>query len=538
MKEKTFRALAERCFTEHRDRRLAVETSGNQVLSYTEGYQLVQLASAQLRQQGIGKGDIILTYTPLSLESVILCWACLYNGVVFVPVDHNWPLELLQFILKETAPKIVLTDASRVNGLAGMDYDGMLLLAGSQQEYLLAPLFLEWLSPVDPEGKEAEVMVQGLDASTSEEMVSPNDLAVILYTSGSTGLPKGVMLSQQALFNSGHLIATHFRWEPGDLFMNLGDLHSMSGLRNTCFAPLHAGASFVIASPEERNNILLSLELIQALGITYLGVAPTVIRQMNILCSESRKSKTSSLKAVMCTGGPLTKEQLRLFWENYGIPVLNYYGLTETAGICSGHTLDTFDPEDNSIGPASGAELIVFPSAESDDEEGTGELLVKSENLMSGYYKREEETSRVLKNGCFYTGDIVRQRTDGCFELLGRKRNIVKNIHSELIYLEEIENALESHPSVLEAATCPYARLEEDEKIVAFVVCKDCAGKDGQQIINDIRGYMAQKVGKNRMPWCYYLEEQLPRSTAGKIQRQLLNEKLNGYIKEHRTGYF
>lgn len=526
MKDKTFRSLADQSFSEHKQRRLLLETVENQELSYADGYDLMQLASTLLLAHGIRKGGMVLTYTPLSLESVILCWACLYNGVVFVPVDHNWPPEMLHFIMEETAPKLVLTDEEREYSFAGMDFTGVLLIAGNNNHGKVGTPFFEWLSG------------ENNRAATQPEEVCAGDPGAILYTSGSTGLPKGVMLSQKALFNSGKLISTHFRWQSADLFMNLGDLHSMSGIRNTCFAPLHSGSSFIIASPEERNNILNTLELISRWGITFLGVAPTVIRQMNILFSESRKSKIASLKAVMCTGGPLSKEQLQLFWQNYATPVLNYYGLTETAGICSGHTLDTFDPSDNSIGPASGAELLILPGTEAVNDDGTGELLVRSDNLMSGYFKRAAETARVLKEGCFYTGDIVRRREDGCYELLGRKRNIVKNIHSELIYLEEIESALESHPFIVEAATCPYARLEEDEKIVAFIVVSGSPYSDTQDLVHDIKKFLVEKVGRNRMPWRFFLEEKLPRSTAGKIQRQQLVDILHEYLQSHRTGYF
>jgi acyl-coenzyme A synthetase/AMP-(fatty) acid ligase len=401
-----------------------------------------------------------------------------------------------------------------------------MVLAGSKDAKNSIPSFFEWVQQPD------------LQSKVHEEAISPSDLAVILYTSGSTGIPKGVMLSQQALFNSGLLAAKHFNWCFNEIFMNLGDLHSMSGLRNSCLAPLHVGASFVIATSDERNSVLLLLGLVQRLGVHYLGVAPTVIRQMNIIYSESRKNQVETLKAVLCTGGPLAKDQLAGFYSKYGKPVLNYYGLTETAGLCAGHDFETFNPEDNSIGRATGAELVILPDPSASREEGTGELLVKSQNLMSGYFNREKETEQVLKNGYFHTGDIVRKRGDGCYELLGRKRNIVKNVRSELIYLEEIDAALESHPRVKECCCCGYARFEEDEKIVAFVVIQGESNHPMQDIIDQIRKYLIGKVGKHRAPWCYYPEESLPRNSAGKIQRQIIKEKLHGYIQSHRKGYF
>lgn len=523
---KTFKSIADNCFIKYNHLNLLFDTVENQILSYADGYELIKSVSKTLSLQGITKGNMIVTYTPLSLESVVLCWACFYNGVIFVPVDHNWPKELLYQIIEETAPKLVLTDSDRFERFNGNLTTGTIVLSGKNRTKQNIPLFFEWLQESNTLG--AEQLAE----------VYPNDLAVILYTSGSTGIPKGVMLSQQALFNSGKLVASHFGWKCNDIFMNLGDLHAMSGLRNTCFAPLHAGASFIIATSEERNHVLLVLKLINKLGIHYLGVAPTVVRQMNILFSESRQKQLSSIKAILCTGGALAKDQLNLFYHKYHKPVLNYYGLTETAGLCAGHNFNTFNPTDNSIGIAIGAELIIMSDPTNYNEEGTGELLVKSDNLMSGYFKREKETELVLKDGFFCTGDIVHKRDDGCYELLGRKRNIIKNLHSELIYLEEIDIALESHPMIQEACTCSYSLSEEDEKIVAFIVLKYNSDSIKQDSTAEIKKHLIDKVGKTRMPWCYYFEESLPRNTMGKIQRHLLKEKLHEYIQSNRKRYF
>ena len=533
MTENTFKSLADRSFVLFQNQKLLFDTAESRVMTYAEGFELIIQGSEALSESGISKGDRVMTYAPLSMESVALCWACMYNGLVFVPVDHNWPQEMLNHIVEETAPKIILTDQERLGRLVGIPGSPLIVLSRQDKPGMKAEEtekkgidFHQWVKPGTGKG------------SRVAEPTDPGDLAVILYTSGSTGIPKGVMLSQQALFNSGNLIASHFGWTRDDIFLNLGDLHSMSGLRNTCFAPLHSGSSFVISTLEERNNVLLVLDLTEKLGVHYIGVAPTVVRQLNIIFSLSRRKQISALKAILCTGGMLAGDQVEGFYHNYGKPVLNYYGLTETAGICAGHNFATFDPGDSSIGPAVGAELKIVPDEECSVEQGTGELLVKSDNLMIGYYKREKETNEALKDGWLHTGDVVRKREDGCFELLGRKKNFIKNLNSELIYLEEIENAIESFPLIKEASTCSYSRFEEDEKIVAFIVLKDNAGIPVKEVTTVLKKHLIGKIGKNRMPWCYYYEENLPRSSGGKVQRQILKERLNGYIQSGHKGNF
>jgi long-subunit acyl-CoA synthetase (AMP-forming) len=246
----------------------------------------------------------------------------------------------------------------------------------------------------------------------------------------------------------------------------------------------------------------------------------------------------SSLKAIISAGSYLAQDQLISFYSKFNIPVLNLYGSTETAGLCAGHNLTNFNPNDNSIGSAVGAQLIIEPDPSFGNEINTGELLVKSDMLMSGYYKRETETNQVLKKGIFYTGDIVRRREDGCFEILGRKRNIVKNLQTELIYLEEIDSALESYPDIKEACSCSFSQFEEDEKIVALIVPGNSNKLTIEETIADLKKHLLKKLGKNRMPWCYYIEERLPRNTAGKLQRQIIKTKLNEHIQSNSKRYF
>jgi long-chain acyl-CoA synthetase len=525
MNENTFQRLADDCFKTHAKKTLFYDSHDNKSLKFFEGFELILKASQKLSDLGFSKGDTIISYTPLSKESVILCWASLYNGLVFVPVDYNWPQELLTGVIKETDPKLILTDAERFKNLYGYSSNCVILQTGNNKPDNVSAFF-KWTE-------------KSLDksAENTPEIFS-SDLAVILYTSGSTGVPKGVMLSHQALFKSGSLFAKYFGWKPDDVFMNLGDLHTLGGIKNTCFAPLHAGASFIIASEEERKSILLTIELISGHKINYLAVGPTIIRQLNILHTGTRKDKLSSLKAIICAGAYLAHDQLRAFYSNYNIPVLNLYGSTETTGLCTGHNLSTFNPDDNSIGQAVGAQLIIEPDPSYGNDINTGELLVKSDKLMSGYYKRESETNLVLKDGIFRTGDIVKKREDGCFEILGRKRNIVKNLQTELIYLEEIDCALDSYPHIEEACSCNFSQFEEDEKIVAMIVLKKSITLTLDETIADLKKHLLKKLGKNRMPWCYYIEESLPRNTAGKLQRQIIKNMLNERIQSNSKRYF
>lgn len=502
---------------------LLYDTVKSRGLSYNDSLSLTEMISGRLAASDIRKGDVIVSYCPLSIESVLLCWASLRSACVFLPVDHNWPGHLLNQVLEETQPSFLITDREGFKTSEKLFPQSKTLLSGTVFENSPEPLF-SWI--------ERGPFIEGHIESTP----SPDDIAVLLYTSGSTGQPKGVALSQHAVCTSGKLVAEFFEWERGDTFMNLGDLHSMSGLRNTCIAPLFQGSSMIIAKEEERNAVLHIIDLVHTLNIQYIGIAPTLIRQLNLLYSDVRKEQLSPLKALLCTAGHLPKDQLAEFYKKYGIPVFNYYGLTETAGICSGHNASTFSLDDNSIGIPVGAEFILLPEEGYEDPD-TGLLLVSSDHLMTGYYMREEETARVLSREGFNTGDIVRRRQDGCYELLGRKKNFVKSIHAELIHLEEVDQALELFPSILEACACSYAEHAEDEKIVAFIVPAD-RNQEEAGLIEKLKAHMAAMVGKKRSPWCYFIKNELPRNTPGKIERQKLTAEIDGLIQSEHTRYF
>ena len=520
-----FRKFFEYAFTRHPSNPLLFDTSVEGLLSYSEGKVILDKISRRIGLSGFVKGDIIITYTPLNINSVFLFWGCILNGLVFVPVDHNWPPAMLSNIIEETEPKMILTDEERLSSIAALVPNENILLVEKSNQQSQNQCIREWL-----ETEEVSMIIQNT-------VVEADDLAVILYTSGSTGRPKGVMLSHKALLHSSRTIVELFSWTSDDIFMNLGNLHTMSGLRNTCLAPLHVGASFIVASQEERNSILHVFNLVNKYHITYLGIAPIVIREMNILFSNTRNKLLTSLKALLCTGAAVSRDQMHKYYDLYKKPVLNYYGLTETAGICSGHNLQTFSPEDTSIGRPVNAEFIVVPDENGKTQQDIGELIVKSDGLMLGYFKNIEETRVVLHEGRFATGDIVKKRSDGCFELLGRKRNIVKSSRAELIYLEEIDKALEFHPFIREACACRYSRYEEDEKIVAFIVL-DSSIKESRTIIRSLEQDLGEMLGIHRTPWRYFIEDKLPRNSMGKIQREELGKKVHEYIQSGHQRHF
>jgi len=481
-------------------------------LSYADAEDLVCAIEKRLFQDGAAAGDRICSIAPLNLEAILLAWACFRLGMVFVPLDHTWPEDMLNFVIDETEPRIVfvLSSVSVRSGVTVVVYDE----TSAQSQRLT---FAEWLHNGYP------------FVCPSADELNESDAAVILYTSGSTGRPKGVVLSQGSLIRSGLLVVELFEWSSKDVFLNLGDLHSMSGLRNTCIAPLIAGCRAVIASEKCRSEILLLPETIKRNGCTFVGVSPVVIRQLNMSASRFSLDSFASLRAMLCTGGFLAPEQVRLFFNNFGRPVLNYYGLTETTGLCAGHSFATFDPDEISIGKEAGAimQIVDHNDSQLPDNE-VGHLRIKGPNLMLGYFKQLPLQDEVLKNGWYYTGDLAQRRPDGHFILRGRTRNIIKNIYTDLICLEEVELALESHPTVLEVGIHTYQSEFDDERMAALIVLKESARQRPSKILaEELRQFLHKAIGKRRVPHRFYFIDKLVRNSQGKLLRDKLGELID-----------
>ena len=179
--------------------------------------------------------------------------------------------------------------------------------------------------------------------------------AAYLFTSGSTGDPKAVVLSHAAIAQSARLVVDTFDWQPGERLLNLADPHTMSGLRNAFIivaAPL-AGMAWICAPKKQRENTFALLDCIERTQPQRMVAAPVVLRHVNLLGDRVADAVFASTKAVYCTGTDLNADDVRQFHLRYGIPVVNYYGLTETVGLCVSQDVRDWSADDASIGRAS-----------------------------------------------------------------------------------------------------------------------------------------------------------------------------------------
>ncbi len=479
-------------------------------MSYAQAISLSRDMAKRLQAMGAGKGERVVSISGPSAEAALLFWACAIVGAIFVPLDNAISGERLGSILEKTSPKALFMDEGYAHKERAALFNTVSYRTDDSGKDGLKS-FSDWLL-------EGEGQLQPIE-------VLPSDAAVVLFTSGTSGEPKGVVLSHAALCSSARLMKEAYCWNQEDRLFSTGGFHTMSGIRNPCVAALCAGASFIMATQEERANAPFASELMERLGATILCTVPAFLAQFTSFSDKVRKGFARKLRLAMCTGTSLPTAVEEAFEGLYGIPVLNYYGLTETSGICIGVKPGMETRCRGTIGVPLGSTKVRLDRNGMEAEAGeAGELWIMTENLMSGYYG-ETEGAEHSSNGWYRTKDICRIRPDGSIELAGRKDDAFKDQRGELVHPSEIEKALEKSKYVAEAAVCGFRGEDGRPSIAAFVVLKEKPA-DERAVLSELRQVTLRAVGVHRTPSVFRFVESLPRGTNGKILRRILKEEL------------
>jgi acyl-coenzyme A synthetase/AMP-(fatty) acid ligase len=455
---------------------------------------------------GVRAGDRVLFCGDQGLAAFVAFWATIATGAALVPVDTAWPSFMCQRGLAKIKPRLAIIDAS--------------LEKSPWHEFASEVRLL----PIDADGR--------LRDSSSTGTFAPVDMAgdtpaACLFTSGSTADPKVVVLSREALLQSAKLVAQSFEWSSGERLLNLPDPHTMSGLRNAFLAAPLAGMRWACAPRIQRPDIFSLIDLLQSVQAHRVVAAPLLLRHINLMGDRVGDSAFSSTLALYCTGANLNSAEVEQFYARFQIPVINYYGLTETVGLCLAQRLAKWRPDDQSIGHPVACEIRVV-----DDQGievargGDGELQVRQRFPMSGYLDEAAASAECFIDGWLRTGDLARRRPDGSVLIVGRRATFIKTPTTEKIHPQEIEAVLEQHGSISEAAVCGLPDRAGGERIAALLVANS-----GYRVHNgthsDLAQFVTERLGSARAPTAIRWVSTIPRSTNGKIIRSQLRDRFN-----------
>jgi long-chain acyl-CoA synthetase len=468
-------------------------------LTNVEQQRTANRAANALRRLGVEPGDRVVVMLP-NCPEVLQAYTAIWKlGAVIVPVVFLLGAEEVRHILEHSGAKVLVTSPDLAWKAEG--WPGRTVLVGGQ-----AAGALGWDEVVAPEADEFATVDR-----------AAGDLAVILYTAGTTGQPKGVALSHDNLLSNARSAASLYeldreRWSLAVLplshsygltLMNAGNILGTRAVLLRWF------------NPE------LVLDTIQRYRVQQMAGVPTMfVYLLNFAGAE--RFDTTSMKLWGSGAAPLPVEIVEPFEKRFGGRLLEGYGLTEASPVVSAHRFSG-ERRLGSVGqPIPGVEVAILDDADRALPAGeVGEVGVRGPNVMLGYYRMPEETARTIRGGWLHTGDMGRLDADGFLYIVERKKDLIIRGGFN-IYPREVEEVLYAHPAVAEAAVVGIRDAVMGEDVLAFVVPKAGTAPTAEELI----GFCQARLAKYKCPKQVRFLETLPKSPIGKILRKELRAQV------------
>jgi len=474
------------------------EPDGRQ-FTYSEFDSAVNRAAAMLDALGIGKGEVVSLLMPNSVEYIIAYFACWKLGALAGPVNS---------LLKENEIAFVLSNS---------ESSALLLHSEFQERIDSIRHELPHLKSVITFDDEAQATADFKHAGVPDEAaVGKDDDAIIIYTSGTTGKPKGCLLTHGNVIANARQISEWLSFNQDDRLLTIMPLFHMNAVSVTTMSALYSGGSTVISPKFSAKRFWQTISDYQ---ITSFGSVATML---SMLLNTYREGVPEGLQAeqlrfAMCGSAPVPSEVMKKFEETFNCPVVEGYGLSEST--CR----STFNPPDErrragSCGLPIGNEMKVFDDHDGEVADGElGEIVLRGENILKGYYKNPEATAIAFRNGWFHTGDIGYRDSDGYFFIVDRKSDMIIR-GGENIYPREIDEVLYQNPAVAAAATIGIPDPLYGEEVAAFVVLKD-----GLQVsADDLISYCNERLADYKCPKSIRIVKDIPKGPTGKLLKREL----------------
>jgi long-chain acyl-CoA synthetase len=469
--------------------RIAVEL-GDQSLTYAEFDKLAGRVAALLAARGVAPGDRVAVMLPNLLEFPALYYGALRAGAVVVPMNPLLKAREIAHYLRDSGTALLFTHEPSVSEAT----------AGAQGTVTtVLPIGLGSLTDLLADHPEPA------PARNREE----HDTAVILYTSGTTGSPKGAELTHASLARNAEICATSLvRLGPQDTVLGCLPLFHAFGQTCAMNAAVTAGARLTLLPRFDPN---IALQTIQQRQVTVFEGVPTMYAAMlAVHAQQPRAYDTSTLRLCASGGASLPVELLHGFEAAFDCPVLEGFGMSETSPIASFNHPDR-PRKPGSIGtPIDGVELRLI-----DEKDGVGELCVRGHNVMKGYWGRPEATAETLVEGWLRTGDLATVDEDGYYYIVDRKKDlIIRGGYN--VYPREIEEVLYEHPAVAEAAVIgvPHPTLGED--VAAAVALRP----GNEATADELREFVRARIAAYKYPREVWILDALPKGATGKILKR------------------
>jgi long-chain acyl-CoA synthetase len=458
-----------------------------------------RLAQA-LRARGVQRGDRVLLLASNKPEWVVSMLAGLAAGAIMVPVNPALTAAEVGYVIEHSTPALVFADADLVGVVIGAAMPPSMVVFGGS----------------GPDGWE-RVLAQG-EAGGAFTECHPDDPAVIFYTSGTTGRPKGVLLAHRAVLAVTDLAMRNFHLQPGDSSLVCGSLSFIYTIITNSFSCIRSGATLIL---QDRFHPEHALRAIEQQRITVFMGVPTMFTMM-LNWARDQQVNAASLRLCLSSGQSLPWSVAERVKQRFGATVYDFWGQTEGTPITGYNPATEPQGRPDSCGRAlpGCAVRIIDDGGNELPADAIGEVLLAGPSVMLGYYKNPQATEDTLRNGWIFTGDLGKLDADGYLYIVGRKRDMIIRGGAN-IYPVEIEEALYAHPAIVECAVVGVPDELYGEAVKACVVTRT-----GQPVSAEaLQQHCRQRLAQYKIPSIVEFVGELPKGPTGKILKRMLTSK-------------
>ncbi len=466
---------------------------------------------------GVKPGDRVAVQVEKSIEALMLYLGTARAGAIFLPLNTAYTPAEIEYFLGDAEPAVFVCDPAKADALRPFADK-----AGAKLETLGI-----WRTPDVSAGTLSD---KALAASTAFNDVErgPDDLAAILYTSGTTGRSKGAMLSHDNLASNALSLVDYWRFTKDDVLLHALPIFHTHGLFVATNTILLAGASMILLPKFDPEQVFKFLQR----ATSMMGVPTFYVR----LLQDARLNReaVSHMRLFISGSAPLLAETHREWRERTGHAILERYGMTET-------NMNTSNPYDGervagTVGfplPGVSARVVDPESGKGLQPDEIGMIEVKGPNVFKGYWRNPEKTAAEFRpDGFFITGDLGKIDPAGYVHIVGRGKDLIIT-GGYNVYPKEVETEIDEMPGVIESAVIGVPHPDFGEGVTAVVVAKSGASITAQSIA----AALEQRLAKFKQPKQVFVVDELPRNTMGKVQKNLLREQYKDiYAKQLKAG--
>jgi malonyl-CoA/methylmalonyl-CoA synthetase len=479
--------------------RLAIETPDGQHISYGDLMARAGQMANVLVSRGVKPGDRVAAQTEKSVAGLVLYLATVRAGAVYLPLNTAYTLNELEYFIGDAEPSLVVCAPSKAEGIGAIAAK-----VGAKVETLGA----------DGQGSltQAAATVKA-EFETVER--ADDDLAAILYTSGTTGRSKGAMLTHDNLASNSLSLVDYWRFTDKDVLIHALPIYHTHGLFVASNVTLFARAAMIFL-PKFDPDLIIKL---MARATVMMGV-PTFYTRL-LQSPALTKESTRHMRLFVSGSAPLLADTHREWFARTGHAVLERYGMTET-------NMNTSNPYDGDRVPGAVGHALPGVSVRVTDPEtgntlgpdSIGMIEVKGPNVFKGYWRMPEKTKAEFRDdGFFITGDLGKIDAKGYVHILGRGKDLVISGGFN-VYPKEIESEIDAMPGVIESAVIGVPHADFGEGVTAVLVCDKGAAIDEASVLKALDGRLA----KFKMPKRVIVVDELPRNAMGKVQKNILRD--------------